>query len=711
MNRKFVRLSKIFFTLFVCMLAACSGGGKSDVVAFVPGIPTAVPGVPDDAKLNVKSFPTLIDIEYRGDTAVLSHLPQGVTASVRKADVAVHSNIGGVELSLKGSTRNGSLHITANESLLISMNSVALFSKSKNAITVVAPKGVYLRGVGEKPNYILDFCAKEGEYVAKNSAAIRIDGSAMLSGGNIAVKSERMSAIHCSGKMLLDSINFVVEKAAVDAIVADSGIVVAGGNIAVTGARDAFKSKRGNLVVLGGNINIEGSREKGDGVQVRNFYLYGGNVDIKTSGAAARGVNSKGALYLMDGMLNVSTSGEAVFSPKKADYTSASCLKSGTHTYIGNACVVLENSADGGKGINCDGMMQIDGGILSINNRGNDVQHSQEREAHSSAKGVKCDSSMLVKGGVIDIRVFGKGERCEGLEAKGRMILAGNVAMNIFAYDDAINAGDDLIIEGGRIFAYSVANDGIDGNAKISIKGGIVVATGAHAPEQGVDTDGDARFDITGGTLVAMGGSMGPSPTMPRSYLTTQPFVACSGRELVRGKYAALCDASGGVICAYKLPRSMWGGALSFSSPELAIGGCYSLLMCDTVVGASNLGNGLLEGGTATGTVLCSWVQENLLAIVSVDGKVAFIDKLREGDNGGHPMPPPPPPFGGDNGGHSMPPPHPFGGDNGGHPMPPPPFGGDNGGHPMPPPHHHNIDNEGYGEGNIPGGGWAPIRK
>ena len=260
------------------------------------------------------------------------------------------------------------------------------------------------------------------------------------------------------------------------------------------------------------------------------------------------------------------------------------------------------------------------------------------------------------------------------------------------------------------------------GGLQSMVKDGIVVANGAHVPEQGVDTDGDDRFDITGGTLVAVGGSMGPSPTMPRSHLTAQPFVAFAGQELVRDRYVALCNADGGVICAYKLPRSMMGGAVSLSLPELSVGGSYSLQMCDTVVGARNLGNGLFVGGTASGTVIGSWVQEKLLALASTDGKVAFLDKLAKGDNGGHPMPPPPPfggdnggrpipppPFGSDNGGRPMPPP-PFGGDNGGRPMPPPSFGGDNGGRPMPPPS-FGGDNENYGEGNIPGGGWAPIRK
>ncbi len=714
-----MRLYKILIFAFLCILAACNSGSKKDIVAFVPDIPTSTPTIPDSVKFDADAFPTLVEVEYKGDTVLLSDLPQGVAVAVKGADVDIYNNVDGVEVLLKGATRNGSLRLTSNSPILLSLNSLALFAESKNAITVVAPKGVYLRGVGKGANYVLDVCKSDDEYVAKNSAAIRVDGNVMLLGGNLAVKGGRMSAIHCSGKMFFDDMNFAVEAAKVDAIVADSGIVVAGGNIAVSGARDAFKSKRGNMVVLGGGINIDCSQEKGDGVQARNFYLYGGNIEIKTSGAAARGVNSKGAIYLMDGGINISTSGDAVFSPKKADYTSASCLKSGTHTYINKACVVLDNSATGGKCINCDGMMQIDGGLLSIKNTGDDIQHPLETEAHSSAKGVKCDSSMLIKGGVIDIRVFGKGERCEGLEAKGRMILGGNVAMNIFAFDDAINAGDDLIIEGGRIFAYSVANDGIDANAKLSIKGGTVIANGTHAPEQGVDTDGDSRFDITGGTLIAIGGSMGPSPTLPRSNATTQPLVACTGIELVRGRYVALCNAEGAVINAYMLPRTLVGGAVTFSSPAIALGESYSVVMCDTVTGARNLGNGLFEGGTVTGKSIASWVQEKLMALVSANGSVSFIDKLAAGDNGGRPMPPPPP-FGGangDNGGRPMPPPPPFGGvngDNGGRPMPPPPpFGGangDNSGRPMPLPPPHHFDNEGYGESNVPGGGWAPIR-
>ena len=689
-----MRLTRIFLFLMAVLSVAC-GDKKAYIEAVIPDIPAEVPTLPLSAQLCVDSFPACVDVEYKGDTVVLSALPQGVRATVSGAKVAVSSSAEGVHFMLRGEAGDGSFTLTSGAEVLVSMDALMLFSQRGNAMTINAPGGVFLCAAEGRPNYIMDAAAAEGEYVAKNSAAIRINGNAVVCGGSIALKGRRMSGIHCSGRMILNNKNFAVEGAVTDAIVADSGIVVADGNFFVSGARDAFKSKRGSLVVLGGNIKVEAEREKGDGVQARNFYLYGGNVEIKSSGAAARGINSKGAVYLMDGYLNVETSGEPIFSPKKADYTSASCIKSGTHTYMRNACVTLVNSADGGKGVNCDGIMRIDGGILAVLNRGNDVQHPEEPDAHSSAKGIKCDSVLIIRGGAIDVRVFGKGQRSEGVESKRNMFIGGNAAINIFAFDDALNAGGDIIIDGGRLYAYSVANDGIDGNACISLRGGIVVANGGNAPEQGVDVDGDARFDVTGGVLVSVGGTMGPAPTLPRAQATEQPVAACVGSELERGKYAALCSADGAVLYAYRLPRSLVGGAVTFSSPQMSVGQSYSFVLCDSVSGAKNLGNGLFEGGRVDDSSALSWRQQQLLAVVSADGSVRFLDKLAAGDNGGHPMPPPPP----------------FAGDNGGHPMPPPPpFAGDNGGHPMPPPPPFNIADEGYNEDNLPANGWAPVR-
>ena len=730
-----MRFIKLFLLAFVAMIVACNGNREGDVVAIVPDVPTTVPTIPEGLKLKADSFPQCVDIRYQGDTALVLNLPQGVVASVKGAHVVVRSSVAGVEFAVTGKSNDGSLRINGNNPLLVSLKSLMLFSKQGNAISVVSPAGLYLRGVDSEPNYIMDGAVVAGDYVAKNSAAIRIDGNAVICGGNIAVRGERMSAIHCSGKMVLDNVNLSVEKAVDDAIVADSGIVVASGNISVTQSRDAFKSKRGNVVVLGGNINVKGAKEKGDAVQARNFYLYGGNVDVKLDGDVARGINSKGAVYLMDGVLNVETTGGAIFSAKKADYSSASCVKSGTHTYIANACVSLVNRGAGGKCVNCDGMMQMDGGILSVVNYGEDVQHPQEVEGHSSAKGVKCDSSLLIKGGIIDIRVFGKGERTEGLEAKKDIIIAGNAAMNIFAYDDAINSGRNVLIEGGRVYAYSVANDGVDVNGKMSLKGGLLVANGSFVPEQGIDVDGDARFDITGGTFISLGGTFGAYPTLPRSALSTQSVVACTGFELTRGKYAAWCNADGEPIYSYRLPRTSLGGALVFSSPQLSIDEKYIFVLCDTVVGAVDLGNGLSMGGKVNATLSSEWLQEQQFAVLSPDG-VKFLEKMLAADNGGFPAPPfggdgggfPAPPFGGDGGGFPAPP---FGGDGGGFPAPPfggdgggfpaPPFGGEGGGFPAPPfggegggfpaPAFRSMDNEGYNETNLPASGWAPIKR
>ncbi|MBO7279715.1 MAG: hypothetical protein J6V00_00970, partial [Bacteroidaceae bacterium] len=62
MRRKSDLLSKIALWALLCLVTACSGGGKSDVVALVPDIPTAVPEISGDVKLNLKSFPTLVEV-------------------------------------------------------------------------------------------------------------------------------------------------------------------------------------------------------------------------------------------------------------------------------------------------------------------------------------------------------------------------------------------------------------------------------------------------------------------------------------------------------------------------------------------------------------------------------------------------------------------------------------------------------------------------
>ena len=710
-------MKKIIY-LFILAIAACTQPNKTIVKDnLIPDVPDSIPSIPLSMNLVLDSFPHKVNIEYIGDSVAVSELPSGVQVAVTGADVSIHSSLNGVEYSLYGASENGSFSLVSNTSSLVTFSSLKLISQKKNTVSLLSPKGLFLRSVGNSLSYLMDGMPNDTVYVPKKSATLFIDGNAIISAGNIALRGERKDAVYCTGKLIIDNANIAVEAARTDALSADSGLLVLSGNINAKANKDILKSKKGNVVLCDGCVELESFGEKGDAIQARNIYMYGGNIIAKVNGAASRGINSKAAVYLLGGLLDITTNGDALFSPKKYDYTSGACIKSETHLYINDAFVSLKNNGDGGKGINCNGLMQVDGGTLLVENIGNDLQHPHDYNAHTSAKGIKCDSGMLIRGGLIEVLVYGKGERCEGIEAKYDMTIEGdNTTIYVYAYDDAFNSGKSFVMNGGRVYAYSVANDAVDSNYRFVLNGGLLIATGGSTPEQGIDVDNNSFFTIKGGTLAVVGGTMGPTPSLPMNDDTEQSVVVWNGIKLVRDKFIAVKDENDSLLCAYRIPRNI-DGAFTYSSNEIKSGGTYSLIISDTITGSRYFGNGFYVGGTVVNVVdSVTWRQNESIVSLSETGAVMDMQEFELHKNGFPPSPshggngtgfPPPPSHGGN--GTGFPPPPSHGGNGTGFP-PPPPHGGNGAGFPSPPPHFQvkDLDTEGYRGRNLPGGGWLP---
>ena len=327
---------------------------------------------------------------------------------------------------------------------------------------------------------------------------------------------------------------------------------------------------------------------------------------------------------------------------------------------------------------------------MLVRNFGDDIIHQSIVDAHASAKGIKCDSSIAVNGGKLEVLVFGNGERCEGIESKDNIIIGGDASVYAYATNDAINCGNNFIMNSGKVYAYSASNDGNDSNGKITVNGGLLVANGCGTPEQGVDCDFDSNYNVTGGTIVSIGGIMGRSPNVPRGEQTTQPAVAWSGIELTRDKYMTLCDEDGRLLLSYKLPRTIEKGAAVISTPMLAEGNGYMLTMSDTLIDGSSLGCGVYVSGECTTDAAINVALAGIVTNVDAEGKSETLGidttKFRPGI-----MPPPPPGFGPNN----LP-------DNikekfrpGAGTFPPPP-----------PARMSDRRDEGYNVTNLPGGGW-----
>ena len=690
-------------------------------------IPKERPILDEKYNLDKAKFNKVVDVTFNNGTVQHSKLPQGVYVQSDGKNIRFASQIAGVEFRLSGHSDDGSFWVASDSSILVTFSGLALASRSTTPFKIECRKVAYLQCVGNATNYLVD-AATEGD-TEKTAAAIETKGEiVMCGGGKIALCGKRRYAMHCNGRLLINDIVLVVENSVHDAISNIGGIAIVKGNLHINSTKDAIKAKKGNVLFFDGNISLNATGEKGDGIQADNIYMYGSSLSIKTSGNASRGLNSKGSVYIIDGSLSVLSEGGAIFTAKKADYSSNACVKCEKAMYIGGGYLNLENTATAGKGINCNGKLQMNGGILLVRNYGEDIVHPTIADAHASAKGIKCDSTIAINGGKIEVLVFGKGERCEGMESKDEIYISGDANIYIYASDDAINSGGNLIMNNGKLYAYSANNDGIDGNKGIIINGGTVIANGSGSPEQGIDCDHDANLRITGGTVVSIGGMMGDKPNIPRNKFSTQQAVTWSGIELQRDKYINLCDEKENIILSYKLPRTINRAGVVISSPQLKKDCKYALWTSDTVAADTHMGNGLFANGKCVAVegkkeFTLSTLVTKINAAGEVESILADTTDITKGM-----MPPPPfgmemgapgmpPPFANGQGGPGMPPP----GFKGGPGMPPPPFDINNipdsikkrfpfpgdGKMPFPPPFDGmRGKDEGYNANNLPGGGW-----
>ena len=672
---------------------------------------------PDNA-----AFDKLVTVTFKDGSVQCSKLPEGVSVKSDGKGMRFVSHIPGVEFRLSGRSDNGYFSVVSDSAVLVTLSGVALSCKGLAPLQIACGEVAFMQCAGNARNFIVDIPA--GMDTVKNAAAVSVAGDLVLyGGGNLSLCGSRRNALYGTGRVIVNGVQLEVENSRRDGISAVGGIAILNGNIKITSVKDAIKSKRGNVLFIDGNALLSSTGEKGDGVQSTNIYMYGGNVSIKAKGDAGRGFNAKQSVYMFDGALSVLTEGGALFAPKKNDYSSSACIKCDMAMYMRGGYMNLENHATAGKGINCNGKMQMDGGIMLVRNFGEGIVHPTIADAHASAKGIKCDSAIAINGGKVEVLVFGNGERCEGIESKTDIVIGGDASVYVYATDDAVNSGNSFVMNGGRVYAYSASNDGIDSNYKVTVNGGLLVANGCGIPEQGIDCDFDANYSVTGGTIVTIGGMMGRSPNVPRSHHTTQPAVAWSGIELQRGKYMNLCDKDGKLILSYKLPRTIEKGAAVISTPMLSEGNGYMLTMSDTLIDGSSLGCGVYASGECTTDAAIKVALAGIVTNVDAEGKSETLGidttKFRPGmmpppPAGGAPGMMPPPPHGGTPG--MTPPPH-----AGGAPgmMPPPGFDPKNlpdsikekflagaGKFPPPPAGMFNRRDEGYNATNLPGGGW-----
>lgn len=560
-----------------------------------------------------------VTVDYNGTSAsvvVAGNIAQYITPVISGAHVSIvqsadvgDTTCGEITYTLSGTSDNGSFYMEGSYKATVELNGLTLTNQEGAPLNIQNGKRI-------------DVSVKKG---TENTLTDCSDGTQK---GCIVCKGH----IELKGKGTLN-----VYGNTSHAVYAKEYIEMKNCTVNVLSAvKDGFNCNQ-YFLMESGELNISGTGD--DGIQVSfkddtdreeedtgSITVSGGAITAVITATASKGIKADGDIFITGGTIDVSTSGGGKWDTDDVKTKASACISADGKVQIDGGTLTLASTGSGGKGISCDGDLFINGGDMNVSTSGGIFAYVNGKEYSnytgntdnlasdykSSPKGLKSDGNVTIGGGNIYVKTTGNGG--EGIESKAVMTINDGI-IEVDACDDALNASTDITINGGRIYAYSSSNDGIDSNGTLNIAGGLVIASGTNAPEEGFDCDQSNNFKITGGIVIGTGGS-----AVSPSSASSQRTVIYSNISATQGKKLCILNSNGTPIMTYELPRTMNGMALLFSSPDL-VAGSYTVSSGGEVSGYTDSWCGWYDGGTwSGGTQLGTFTSNNTVTTVGGNG-------------------------------------------------------------------------------------------
>ena len=497
---------------------------------------------------------TAISLEWSESGVTQTGTAKNVTVTIDGTDVVIVSTKKKIQYILSGACADGSIKIYSDYKFLLTLNGLTLTNPTGPAIDI--EKGTTAEEDGSYPHKTAYIQLTDG------TTNTLVDGTTYTT-----TDGEKPKACLFSEGQLVFS---------------------GAGTLNITGNyKHAICSNDYVRIRPGVQLNLTTSA--GNGIHGSDYIIVGGGLtNIEVTSPSGKGLKAD-SIYIAGGKTTVLTSGTGEYDSDDADVSACAGVKADGLT-IASGELYLKSTGAGGKGISVDGDLAINGGTVQIITSGGVYQYGS---LDTKPKGIKADSSFVINGGNIKVRATGAKEGSEGIESKNTLAIHGGI-VEVYTTDDALNATNDITIDGGYVYAYGSDNDGIDSNGTLHIGGGVVIASGTSTPESGFDCD-ENTFAITGGIAVGIGGDS----STPTANSCTQNSVLYKG-SCAQGALITLTQNDAPVL-SYTPEKTLTQMTLLLTTPELATGTTYALVSGGTLSGATTF-HGLSIGGTLSGT-------------------------------------------------------------------------------------------------------------
>ena len=516
-----------------------------------------------------------VTVSYNGNTATVTvddNVAQYLTVTQSGAHVSIVQGAVTEEITytLTGTSNDGEFYMSGSYKATIELNGLTLTNMtpvySGAAVHIQNSKRINVKVITGTTNTLTDAAS------GSQKGCLYVKGHAEFKQyGTLNVVGNKSHGIKAGEYISIKNATINVTSAVDDGISCNQYFLMESGSINISGAGDdGIQCDLDGDTSTGMTINHE-NEDSG------NIYVSGGNIIINSDAIAAKGIKCQGDAYISgNAVINVTTTGKGEWDATDQETNSACGLSADGDINISGGTLVLTATGSGGKGMKCDNVLNISGGNTTVTTSGalyfnngttentNYTSNTDwvDNNYYSAAKGIKagykdesgnntiCYGGINISGGTVYVTT--KGRNAEGIESKNYLNVTGGET-TIDAYDDGINAAQDLYITDGYLYSRSSNNDGIDANGNVVIEGGLIYAIGAASPEVAIDANSEEnkKFHFNGGVLIAVGDLESGSTLAQTCYQTS----SVSGNTWYSMSY-------GGNVVAFLTPTISSGGSV-----------------------------------------------------------------------------------------------------------------------------------------------------
>ena len=297
------------------------------------------------------SWAIKVNINFDGDTAIVTGNPSGVIATVDGAHVTITSAAKRVKYIVTGSTSNGSLKFYSDRKFQIQLDGVDITNPTGAAINNQCGKSLYVVSTEGTVNTLRDgenYSTVEGED----------QKAALFSEGQILVSGKGLLNIYSVGRNCMTSDDYI-------------------------------------FIRPGSHLYLNSTT--GHGLKAKDYvYIKGGVINMEIAADGAKGINCDSLINITGGRTTIINTGTTRLETDSLDNevtTAASGLKADHNITMKGGTLNIKCTGDDAKGINVAEPFVFTGGELNVVCTG--------KKVNVSPKGIKCDTSCSIQGGYI----------------------------------------------------------------------------------------------------------------------------------------------------------------------------------------------------------------------------------------------------------------------------------------------------------------------